>query len=48
MPNAGMEIVKEYSDEGKSGLNIKGRGSLEQMIRMCRRGKAQLQIHPGL
>ena len=29
----GQEIVKEYSDDGKSGLNIKGRGSLEQMIR---------------
>jgi DNA invertase Pin-like site-specific DNA recombinase len=28
----GKEIVKEYSDEGKSGLNIKGRESLGQMI----------------
>ena len=28
----GMEIVKIYSDEGKSGLNIQGRDSLGQMI----------------
>jgi len=28
----GMQIVKEYSDEGKSGLNIQGRDSLAQMI----------------
>src|SRR5829696_8631131 len=28
----GMEIVKTYSDEGKSGLNIEGRDSLGQMI----------------
>jgi DNA invertase Pin-like site-specific DNA recombinase len=28
----GMEIVKEYSDEGKSGLNIAGRDSLARMI----------------
>jgi DNA invertase Pin-like site-specific DNA recombinase len=28
----GLEIVKEYSDEGKSGLNIQGRDSLTQMI----------------
>lgn len=27
-----MEIVKIYSDEGKSGLNIQGRDSLAQMI----------------
>jgi len=28
----GMEIVKVYSDEGKSGLNIKGRDALSKMI----------------
>jgi DNA invertase Pin-like site-specific DNA recombinase len=28
----GLEIVKEYSDEGKSGLNIQGRDSLARMI----------------
>lgn len=28
----GMEIVKIYSDEGKSGLNIQGRDSLGRMI----------------
>jgi len=29
----GLKIVKIYSDEGKSGLNIQGRGSLAQMIK---------------
>jgi len=29
----GFEIVKIYSDEGKSGLNIQGRDSLAQMIK---------------
>ena len=28
----GMEIIKIYSDEGKSGLNIQGRDSLGRMI----------------
>ncbi len=28
----GMEIVRTYSDEGKSGLNIQGRDSLARMI----------------
>src|SRR2546426_9186451 len=28
----GLQIVKEYSDEGKSGLSIQGRDSLSQMI----------------
>src|SRR5688572_18601900 len=34
----GLEIVKEYSDEGKSGLNIQGRDSLAQMIRDVQEG----------
>src|ERR1017187_142927 len=29
----GLEIVKLYSDEGKSGLNIQGRDSLAQMLK---------------
>src|SRR4051812_7671191 len=29
----GLQIVREYSDEGKSGLNIQGRESLARMIR---------------
>ena len=37
----GQEIVKEYSDDGKSGLNIKGRGALGQMIRDVIEHKAQ-------
>jgi DNA invertase Pin-like site-specific DNA recombinase len=35
-----LDIVKEYSDEGKSGLNIQGRDSLAQMIRDVQEGKA--------
>src|ERR1022692_2603060 len=37
----GMQIIKEYSDEGKSGLNIQGRDSLSQMIRDVQEGRAQ-------
>jgi len=36
----GLEIVKEYSDEGKSGLNIEGRDSLAQMIQDVQGGQA--------
>ena len=35
----GLEIVKEYSDEGKSGLNIQGRDSLAQMIQDVQDGQ---------
>src|SRR5438445_11823505 len=35
-----LEIVKDYSDEGKSGLNIQGRDSLAQMIRDVKNGQA--------
>jgi DNA invertase Pin-like site-specific DNA recombinase len=37
----GQEIVKHYSDEGKSGLNIQGRDSLAQMIRDVQEGRAE-------
>jgi DNA invertase Pin-like site-specific DNA recombinase len=36
----GLEIVKEYSDEGKSGLNVEGRDSLAQMIRDVDEGRS--------
>jgi len=35
----GMKIVKIYSDEGKSGLNIKGRDKLSQMIADVQKGE---------
>ena len=35
----GMQIVKEYSDEGKSGLNAQDRESLTQLIRDVRNGQ---------
>jgi len=34
----GMQIIREYSDEGKSGLNIQGRDSLAQMIKDVQSG----------
>jgi DNA invertase Pin-like site-specific DNA recombinase len=34
----GLEIIKQYSDEGKSGLNIQGRDSLGQMIKDVQAG----------
>src|SRR5580704_17671164 len=34
----GMQIVKEYSDAGKSGLNIQGRESLARMIQDVQNG----------
>src|SRR5438045_8162361 len=37
----GLQIVKEYSDEGKSGLNIKGRDSLGRMIRDVQNGQKE-------
>jgi DNA invertase Pin-like site-specific DNA recombinase len=36
----GMTIMKTYSDEGKSGLNIQGRDSLAQMIEDVEKGEA--------
>jgi hypothetical protein len=36
----GLEIVKVYSDDGKSGLSIQGRDSLAQMIRDVQIGNA--------
>ncbi|MEO6847431.1 MAG: recombinase family protein [Chthoniobacterales bacterium] len=35
-----LEIIREYSDEGKSGLKIQGRRSLTEMIRLIQNGEA--------
>ena len=35
----GFEIVETYADEGKSGLNLAGRGSLQRLIEFVRTGK---------
>ena len=37
----GLVIVKEYSDEGKSGLNLQGRDSLAQMLRDVQEKRAE-------
>jgi DNA invertase Pin-like site-specific DNA recombinase len=39
----GMEIVREYSDEGKSGLRIQGRDALTRMIDDVRSGSVPFQ-----
>jgi DNA invertase Pin-like site-specific DNA recombinase len=40
----GIEIVKTYADEGKSGLRIDGRVALQQLIRDVETGAANFQI----
>jgi len=37
-------IVKEYSDQGKSGLNIEGRESLGEMLKDVREGRAEYAV----
>lgn len=39
----GMEIVRIFADEGKSGLSMKGRESLRQMIAEVETGKAEFK-----
>lgn len=39
----GMEIVCTYADEGKSGLRIKGRNALKQLIETVTSGKADFE-----
>mgnify|MGYP000601137075 CR=1 FL=1 len=40
----GIEIIKTYADEGKSGLKIEGRQSLQELIRIVESGEADFQI----
>jgi DNA invertase Pin-like site-specific DNA recombinase len=40
----GIEIVKTYADEGKSGLNIGGRLALQQLIHDVENGNADFKI----
>lgn len=40
----GLEIVKTYTDSGKSGLNIGGRDGLQQLIRDVEGGLADFQF----
>ena len=37
----GFTVVKEYSDQGKSGLNMEGRDALGQMLRDVQEGRAE-------
>ena len=40
----GIEIIRTYADEGKSGLRIEGRQGLQQLISIVESGKADFQI----
>jgi DNA invertase Pin-like site-specific DNA recombinase len=40
----GIEIVRTYADEGKSGLRIDGRQALQRLIRDVEEGRADFQI----
>lgn len=45
----GLEIVKTYADEGKSGLNIKGRPALQALLDDIESGRADftaLLVYP--
>jgi len=39
----GMDIVRTYADEGKSGLSLEGRDALKQLIEDVQNGKADFQ-----
>ena len=40
----GIEIVRTYADEGKSGLRIDGRQALQQLIKDVESGQADFQV----
>lgn len=40
----GLEIVRTYADEGKSGLRIDGRQALQQLIKDVESGRADFQV----
>ena len=40
----GIEIIKTYADEGKSGLRIDGRQALQQLIKDVETGAADFQV----
>ena len=40
----GIEIIRTYADEGKSGLRIEGRVGLQQLIKVVESGEADFQI----
>ena len=40
----GIEIVKTYADEGKSGLNLSGREALQRLISDVTDGRADFSV----
>jgi len=40
----GMEIIRTYRDEGKSGLDISGRDALQQLISDVEKGQADFKV----
>ena len=39
-----MQIVRTYSDEGKSGLNLSGRGGLRELLQDVESGRADYSV----
>ena len=42
----GFDIVRTYADEGKSGLKLKGRAGLRQLIEDVRSGNTNFDRNP--
>jgi DNA invertase Pin-like site-specific DNA recombinase len=40
----GMEIIQTYSDAGKSGLNLAGRGGLQELLKDVETGRADYRV----
>lgn len=40
----GIEIIRTYADEGKSGLRIEGRNGLQELLRIVESGQADFKI----
>lgn len=40
----GYEIVRTYADEGKSGLNLEGRASLQKLLNDIENGRADFKV----
>jgi hypothetical protein len=43
----GTNIVQTYADDGKSGLNVEGRGALQPPIANMERGTAPFEVNQG-
>jgi DNA invertase Pin-like site-specific DNA recombinase len=44
MPRRGIEIVRTYADEGKSGLSVEGRDAFKRLIADVVEGRADFEM----